>query len=416
MEKITSHSKLAPIPLRLPQKLLFKGFEAMQRGRLHITIPGQQDVILGSTDEVQATLTVHHPQFFTRCLRSGDIGFAEAYMEGDFDTDNLVNLLKWFLLNIDASPGLSGSQKSVWWINLLKPLNRLQHFLQPNNRQGGRKNIAAHYDLSNDFFATFLDESRTYSSALLENDLNLREGQIRKYQRLCKKIHLSQDDHVLEIGSGWGGFALYAAKNFGCQVTTTTISQKQYEHVQKLIQSEGLQEKITLLFQDYRDLQGSFDKIVSIEMLEAVGHEYFPIFFQQCAKLLKPQGLMGLQVILCHDSRYQQLRKGVDFIQKYIFPGSLLPSLSRLLEAANQKSAFSLHNYFDMASSYAKTLSHWRENFLKNLDHIREMRFDEPFIRRWLYYFAYCEAGFSMRNITVAQMILTQPNNTSLKD
>jgi cyclopropane-fatty-acyl-phospholipid synthase len=278
-----------------------------------------------------------------------------------------------------------------------------------------RENIREHYDLSNEFFQLWLDPTMTYSSAYFERaDDSLEAAQIRKYDKLCRRLHLAPSDSVLEIGSGWGGFSMHAARTFGCRVTTVTISQQQFDEASRRIREAGLGDRIQILLCDYRDLRGQFDKIASIEMLEAVGDKYVDGYFAKIDELLAPRGLAGLQAILCPDSQYPILRDGVDFIQKHIFPGSLLMCNARIGEAVRACGDLNLFDYEDMAPHYALTLKRWRETFEEKLDAVRALGFDEVFIRKWRYYLAYCEAAFGTRHITVAQFVLSRADNLAI--
>jgi cyclopropane-fatty-acyl-phospholipid synthase len=293
--------------------------------------------------------------------------------------------------------------------------HRVAHKLRPNSRRTSRRNIKEHYDLSNDFFALWLDPTMTYSSAYWDQPgANLEQAQIRKYDVLCRRLRLQPSDQVLEIGSGWGGFSMHAAKNFGCHVTTVTISQAQFDEASRRIALAGLTNKIDVLLQDYREMRGEFDKIASIEMLEAVGERYLDGYFAQCHRLLSRKGLLGLQYITCPDAQYKVLRRGTDFIQRHIFPGSLLNSIGRVNTALNRTGDLFLHDLDDMGPYYARTLHVWRENFHRVLDAVRAQGFDETFIRKWDYYLAYCEAAFATRHISVVQAIYTRADNETL--
>ncbi|MEJ7611990.1 MAG: cyclopropane-fatty-acyl-phospholipid synthase family protein [Ferruginibacter sp.] len=390
-------------------------FENMDKGRLNISMPDGEVIIIGKGNaDFSASITVHRHEFFKRCVLYGDIGFGEAYTAGLWDSPDITNVLKWFLLNIENAPAVSGSRLRSFGLNILKMLNRLSHIRNRNTPAGSRKNIAAHYDLNNEFFSLFLDSTMTYSSAYFERDnMLLQEAQEAKYDRLCRQLHLSPDDHVLEIGSGWGGNAIYMAKHYGCRVTTLTISEEQYRWATDRIAAEGLQENVTVLLQDYRTMTGCYDKIVSVEMIEAVGHKFINTYFKKCSDLLKPQGILALQAITCPDSRYNSLRKGVDWIQKHIFPGSLIPSVGAINSAVNRTGELTLVDLKDIGLHYAATLVAWREQFNSNVVHIRSLGFDEAFIRKWNYYFSYCEAAFEMRNINAMQMVYVRPNVTT---
>jgi cyclopropane-fatty-acyl-phospholipid synthase len=312
-------------------------------------------------------------------------------------------------------PSVSGAKKVFSPINLLKLSNRIQHVFKPNSVEGSRKNIAAHYDLNNDFFKLFLDRTMTYSCALFDDQSeSLEQGQTDKYERLCKQIRLKAADHVLEIGCGWGGFAVHAASKYNCRITGITISKEQYEFAKERIGKAGLEDRVEIVFEDYRKVQGQFDKIVSIEMIEAVGHRYFKSYFGKINQLLKPNGILGLQAIIIPDSRYDEYRKSVDWLQKHIFPGGLLPSVAKINESINLTGTMNLYGFKEMGLNYAKTLRHWLNNFNDNVASVRKLGFDEIFIRKWEYYLCCCEASFLQRNINVVQMIYARPNNSDI--
>jgi cyclopropane-fatty-acyl-phospholipid synthase len=407
------------------QGAVLNAFAEMKLGRLRVELPDGTIREFGDSEVAAkqiapgvnnaAFLRVRRPAFFTKSALYGDIGFAESFIDGDWETPDLTSLLGWFLLNVDNAPTLSGSQKAKSLaLNLLRFGNRIGHLLRPNTRAKAQSNIRAHYDLSNDFFALWLDPSMMYSGARWSSGVNsLEQAQVAKNESLCQKLQLKTTDHVLEIGTGWGGWSLHAAKKYGCRVTTLTISQQQHDLACQRIAEAGLSDRVEVKLQDYRDLNGEFDKIVSIEMLEAVGHKYLPEFAAVCNRVLKKDGLIALQFITCPDSRYDQLRQGVDFIQKHIFPGSLLLSVNRLNDLLAKKGGFVLHGLEDMGRDYVRTLLAWREMFHAKLDEIRALGFDERFIRKWNYYFCYCEVAFSMRNISVVQTVHTRPNNLS---
>lgn len=405
-------------PYGLYQKLLFSLFKKMTVGQLTMYLPDGQRLIFGDgLADYQATIKVYNNDFFKRCILFGDIGFGESYVDGDWETENIKDVIEWMLVNIEQHPTLMDEGAKWAPVNFLKTLNTIYHRIRPNTVKGSSKNIAAHYDLSNDMFKLILDPSMTYSSGIFKDPhQTLADSQVEKYEALCRKLHIKETDHVLEIGSGWGGCAIYIARNFGAKVTTVTISKEQYDFAKKRIEEEGLADRIDIRLCDYRLLQSKYDKIVSIEMLEAVGHKFYPVFFKQCDHLLKKGGLMGLQVILCPDHRYESFRKSSDWIQKYIFPGSLLPSYSMIQKMINKTGTLNLHNYEDITDSYAKTLLIWQDNFNANLKHVRELGFGDSFIRKWNYYFSYCAGAFKMHNIKTAQMIFSRPNNPTLID
>jgi cyclopropane-fatty-acyl-phospholipid synthase len=397
------------------ERLVLKTLGQMPMGRLELTLPSGEQLLLGNgEDGLKARVYIKDKDFFRRIFLYGDIGFGEAYTEGLWETDNITEVIRWFILNIEHTPGLSGSKTQAAAVNVLRLFNKLFHRRRANNLDGARKNIAEHYDLHNDFFALFLDPSMTYSSALFrEEGMNLQEAQMAKYERLALQLKLQPGDHVLEIGSGWGGNAIYMARNYGCRVTSITISEEQLKLARQRVQEAGLTDRVSIELQDYRLLEGSFDKIISIEMLEAVGHEFLESYFQRCHELLNKGGLLALQVITCPDSRYESLRKGVDWIQKHVFPGTLLPSVGAINKAINKTGDLSLVDLKDIGLHYARTLSTWHANFNQQLDNVRKLGFDEQFIRKWNYYLCYCEAAFRMRNIQVMQMVYSRPNNLS---
>ncbi len=413
----------------VPAASIFQGavlnaFAAMKLGRLRLELPDGAMREFGAPGAVAAAvapgvsntafLRVRRPAFFTKSALYGDIGFAESYLDGDWETPDLTSLVGWFILNLEQAPTLTGSQQAKSLaLNLLRAANRLGHLLRPNTRATARRNISDHYDLSNDFFALWLDPTMMYSGARWAGVTTLEAAQAAKNDALCRKLHLQPTDHVLEIGTGWGGWSLHAAKNYSCRVTTLTISQQQYDLARARIDEAGLSDRIEVRLQDYRDLTGQFDKIVSIEMLEAVGHEYLREYAAVCNRVLKRDGLIALQFITYPDSRYDQLRRGVDFIQKHIFPGSLLLSVNRLNHLFADQGGFVLHGLEDMGRDYSQTLHHWRQLFHARLDQVRSLGFDERFIRKWDYYLCYCQAAFAMRNISVVQTVHTRPNNLS---
>jgi cyclopropane-fatty-acyl-phospholipid synthase len=410
---------------------IFRAFAGMTRGHLRMELPdggvheiGTQADALARSLPLGLTASVHirvrREAFFKKCVLAGDIGFAESYIDGDWETPNLTAVIAWFLLNVEDAPTLSGSAKKQaqsWALNLLRVTNRLGHALRPNTRAIARRNIAQHYDLSNDFFALFLDPSMMYSAArwpAAGPELSLEDAQREKNDALCRALRLAPTDHVLEIGTGWGGWSLHAARNYGCRVTTVTISQQQFELATKRIAAAGLADRVWVELRDYRDIRGTFDKIVSIEMMEALGHRYLPEFCAVLNRLLKRDGLLALQFITCPDARYEEFRRGVDFIQKHIFPGSLLLSLNRVNEQLARAGGFVQNRVDDFGPDYARTLRIWRDNFNARLEQVRALGFDDRFIRKWTYYLGYCEAAFAMRNISVVHTLHTRANNLAL--
>jgi cyclopropane-fatty-acyl-phospholipid synthase len=355
--------------------------------------------------DLRASLNVLHPRFYTQVLFGGSIGAGEAYMAGHWSSDDLTVLLRIILLNQRVFEGLDRGLS-----RLKAPLYKAYHFLHKDSRKGSRINIAAHYDLGNDFYALFLDETLTYSCAIFDRpDSSLQEASVAKYDRICKKLQLSPEDHVLEIGTGWGGFAIHAAGRYGCRVTTTTISRAQHDLALERIRSAGVGDRVQVLFKDYRDLKGRFDKLVSIEMIEAVGHHYLNTFLRCCSNLLTEQGTMLLQAITIADQAFERHKKEVDFIKRYIFPGSCIPSVAAMGDAVAAATNLRLVHLEDITPHYARTLRTWRERFFHNIQQVRALGYSETFIRMWEFYLCYCEAGFQERYLGDVQMLFAKP-------
>ncbi len=337
----------------------------------------------------------------------GSIGAGEAYRDGWWSCDDLVALIQIFARNMQASSELGG-----YWSSLVDFGRKITHRFNRNTRSGSRRNIAAHYDLSNQFYQLFLDPTMTYSSGVFaDENSSMEEASIEKYDRMCRKLRLLPSDHVLEIGTGWGGFAEHAVKHYGCRVTTTTLSQAQHDYAQQRFQAAGINDRVTLLLSDYRELTGQFDKLASIEMVEAVGHEYLNTFFAKCSSLLKADGLFAFQAITMPDQRYEQYLRSVDFIQKYIFPGGCLPSLGAMTRSVGRVTDFQFAHIEDFAEHYARTLDHWRTRFHANADAIANLGMTESFLRLWDYYLCYCEGAFREKQIGVCQVLLQKPRN-----
>ena len=343
---------------RFCRRQVLSVFKPLRRGSLSLRMPDGQEMVFGGFEPgPQAEVHVRDDRFFRRCVAAGDVGFGESYVAGEWDTPDIASVISWFLANTDQSPSVSGSAASKWRVNLFRWVNRIAHRLRANSLSNSRRNIHEHYDLGNEFYALWLDSTMTYSSGLfLSPELTLEQSQLAKYDALCRKLKLCASDHLLEIGTGWGGFACHAASRYGCRVTTVTISEEQHRFALRRVDSEGLAGRIDVRLQDYRSLSGSYDKIASIEMLEAVGDEYLEVYFAQCDRLLKADGLLGLQFINSPDSRYDEFRNGVDWIQKHIFPGSLCPSIWRVGEAIRNTGDLFLHHLDDFGLSYARTL------------------------------------------------------------
>ena len=327
-------------------------------------------------------------------------------MSGKWSSPDLLDVMRIMCANIDVLNGMDDSRFFGQRI-----MDKMDHWLNRNTIRQVRENIACHYDLSNDFFALFLDSTMMYSAAIFPHEkASLDEAAIHKLDVICQKLELNPGDHLLEIGTGWGGLAIHAATHYGCQVTTTTISRQQFEVASDRICKSGLAEQITVLFEDYRDLQGQFDKLVSVEMIEAVGHEYYSQYFTSCASLLKKNGLMLLQAITVPDQRFQHTQQSVDFIQKYIFPGGSLPSHETIIAALKDNTDMVMVGMQEIGSDYAKTLEAWHQRFTDKLEQVRELGFDEYFIRMWDYYLRYCQGGFQERVLGTAQIMLAKPD------
>lgn len=400
----------------LYEALVLRMLRRFDEGGLRMVWPNGRSEVFGQEGApVTAEIRIRNLEFFQHVVLYGNIGFGEAYVHGDWDTDDIGAVISWFIRNLHHSQGAKASSNRLPGLNLLKWVNRARHLLRPNSVTTSRRNIAEHYDLGNDFYSLWLDPTMTYSAARFENDSqSLEDAQRSKYDALCQKLELKATDHVLEIGCGWGGFCTHAARTYGCKVTAVTISQEQHRYATERVKREGLEHLVEIRLQDYRHITGQFDKIASIEMLEAVGDAYVDGYFAKCQEVLKPEGLLAFQVITVPDCRYENLRKGVDWIQKHIFPGSLLLSMARINGAINRAGDMFLHGLEDLGAGYAKTLNLWHQKFNTVLDQVKDLGFDERFVRKWNFYLKYCEAAFATRNISVVQAVYTRPNNGSL--
>jgi len=390
---------------RVARRLLYGRFAQLSCGKLTIT-EGVDQLRFGPGDPgaPDASFRVLDPRFYGGVLLGGHLGAVETYLDGWWDTGDLTTLVRLMVQNRAVLDSFEGGLA-----RFAQPLRRAWHAMRRNSRSGSRRNIAAHYDLGNDFFASFLDDTLTYSCGIFERpDMSLREASIAKYDRLCRKLSLGPGDHVVEIGTGWGGFALHAATTYGCRVTTTTISREQHRLATERVRAAGLSEHVTVLLRDYRDLDGRFDKLVSIEMIEAVGHRFYRTFFTKCANLLRPGGQMALQAITIDPRHYEQARREVDFIKRYIFPGANIPSVPVLRHAAERLAGLALLHVEDITPHYAETLKRWRENFLARWDRLRSLGFSEEFRRLWEFYFCYCEGGFRERFLGDVQMLFAR--------
>jgi len=404
---ISSNSKMT----MLARYLVHKQLKSLHTGCLKIE-EGDNTFTFGeqeSDEKTTATLIIHDNSCYSEIMTGGSIGAAESFMTGDWSTPDLTQLVRVMVSNLDILDQMEGGLAS-----LSKPLLKAFHYFNSNSEKGSRRNIAAHYDLGNDLFELFLDPTMMYSSGIFPTaDSSMEEASLNKLKIICEKLNLSEQDNVVEIGTGWGGFAIYAAKNYGCRVTTTTISQQQYNLAEERIKQAGLEDKITLLMNDYRDLQksyaGSFDKLVSIEMIEAVGWKFYDTFFSHCSSLLKPEGIALIQAITIADQRYDQARKDVDFIQRYIFPGSCIPSVTALVSASTKASDFSLIQAQDFGNHYARTLKKWHEVFNAKSEEVSALGYSDDFKRMWQFYLSYCEGGFAERSIGVNHLVFAKP-------
>lgn len=392
----------------LTQKLLFRALRRFSIGSLTLH-DDDAAFVFGEPDGPgpHAVAIIHDARVYREMLTGGALAAAECYVAGFWESPDLTDVVRVFAVNLEATNGIDKTAGT-----LIRPALRFAHWLNRNDRYGSRRNIRAHYDIGNDLFKTFLDTSMMYSSAIFPSaEATLEEAQHYRLDRICKKLDLKPGEHLLEIGTGWGGLAIYAARHFGCHVTTTTISDEQYQHTLQRIEAEGLGDAITLLKQDYRDLTGQYDKLVSIEMIEAVGHEFLPGYFQTLSSRLKDDGVALLQCIAMPDQRYEHYRTSVDFIRKYIFPGGHLPSVSVLMDNLRQHTDFQLVHFEDITEHYALTLKEWHKRFVAARSCILDLGYDESFYRLWRYYFSYCEGGFAERAITTNQIVFAKAGN-----
>ncbi len=387
------------------RRLVLKQLAALPHGALRIEEPDGNVIRLGGHDEAGVIL-LRDWRTYSMMMSGGALGAAEAYMEGGWDSPDLVAVIRYFAANIQAMRTLEGGLAKI-----SKPALKLLHRHNRNSLQGSRRNIAAHYDLGNDFFALFLDRSMMYSSAVYPRpDAGLEEAAEHKLDLVCQRLELKPGMEVLEIGTGWGGLAIHAAKHYGVNVTTTTISREQARYAREAVKAAGLEERITILEKDYRELDGRYDRVVSIEMIEAVGAEFLPGYFKVLGERLKPEGKLLLQAITVPDQRYDYARKQVDFIKRYIFPGGFLPSVSVMTDHFTRHTDLVATELYDIGHDYARTLHHWRERFLAELPRIRELGFDERFIRMWDYYLCYCEGAFLERAISTVHIVANGPS------
>lgn len=402
-----ARARRPPIVERFARSAVLARLAGIKHERIVIEDAGERIVCGQDAEDAEliVALRVHDRRFYSDLALGGSMGAGEAYIAGSWSTDDLTALVQIMIRNRDVMEGLDSGLA-----RLANPARKLLHYFNRNTKSGSQRNIAAHYDLGNEFFELFLDKSLMYSCAIFERpDASLEEAARAKVDRICRKLDLHAHDHLIEIGTGWGGFAIHAAKNYGCRVTTTTISRAQHDYAVKKIAEAGLSGRVTVLFKDYRDLTGQFDKAVSIEMIEAVGHHFLDAYFRKCGELLKPDGMMLLQAITITDREYAGAIRRVDFIKKYIFPGSFIPSVTALCDSITRASDLRLSHLEDLTPNYAETLKHWRLRMFANVEKVRALGYPEEFIRMWEFYLRYCEGGFRERYIGDVQILLTKP-------
>jgi cyclopropane-fatty-acyl-phospholipid synthase len=391
---------------KLCRTIMLKVFASLPQGQMVIKEKGVLVDTFGQKDsDLHAEIDIQCLSVYQKLLFGGSVASGETFSEGLWTTPNLTNVIRIFARNL---PVLDNWEAKMEWLAF--PIRKISHLANKNSATGSKKNIAAHYDLGNKLYTRFLDESMMYSAAIYPTqDSTLAQAQTTKLTAICNKLQLVPEDHLIEIGTGWGGLAIFAAKHYGCKVTTTTISEEQYQYTQDLINKEGLQDKITLLKEDYRLLEGKYDKLVSIEMIEAVGKEYLPTFFKKCSTLLKDQGLMVLQAITISDHRFDSYSKSVDFIQKHIFPGGFLPSQLLINQHLRKHTDLMIRDLHDIGLDYARTLKDWHHKLLENKEPLAKDGYDDRFMNMWRYYFSYCEGGFLERTISTVQLVISKP-------
>ncbi len=396
---------------RTAAAVIFRYFRVLRRGALHMTLPNRETRVFGDTStESPAAIRVHDWRLFPQLLCRGDIGFGEAFADGSWTSEDPTRVLRFFAENMDVF-----DDRRVLWTKALRVVNAFAHRFRANSKEGSKNNIPAHYDLGNDLFQRFLDERLVYSCAVYnESTDTLEQAQLNKLRTMISKAKITSEHHVLEIGSGWGAFAVEAVKQTGCRVTTITLSAEQHRAAVERARTEGVADRIEVLLCDYRDVPGKYDRIVSIEMLEAVGHERLGLFFERIDALLKPDGVLAIQFITVPDHKYDDYRRGCDWIQKYIFPGGHCPSVSAVCSAAAKRSAFVVETLENIGPSYARTLKEWRERFRTRSTELSALGYDERFQRMWEYYLSYCEAGFASRYLGTVQVVMTRPFNREL--
>jgi cyclopropane-fatty-acyl-phospholipid synthase len=399
----------ATLLARLGRKLLLKQLRQFEHGELRLVEPDGREHVFGRRHvgfDLGCTVHFDHAQVFADAAFGGTVGAGEAYIRGLWRCDDLTTLVRIFVANREQMNRMDSR-----WSLVSRPLLTLFHWTNRNSRNGSARNIAAHYDLGNELYQLMLDDTMAYSCAIFPRaNSTLAEGSEAKFDAACRKLDLKPTDHVLEIGTGWGGFAIHAVQKYGCRVTTTTISAAQRDFAVRKIAALGLADRITVLLKDYRDdLEGPYDKLVSIEMVEAVGASFLDGYFRQCSRLLKPEGAMLLQAITIQDQIYAQALKSVDYIKRYVFPGSFIPSVQTLSKSVAKVTDFKIFHLEDIGPHYARTLRLWRERFFRNRAAVRELGYSDSFVRLWEYYLCYCEGGFMERQLGTVQMLLTKP-------
>jgi cyclopropane-fatty-acyl-phospholipid synthase len=408
LRRTTREASATRWTVKLARTLVTQQLRQLGIGELIMVEHGTRRRFGRAGSKLAVTVEILSENFWTDIAFGGTVGAGEAYINGYWRCDNLTALVRIMVVNADLMNALEKR-----WAWLSRPVMRLLHFMSRNTKDGSRRNIAAHYDLGNELFALFLDETMAYSCGIFERaDATLYEASIAKFERICRKLQLSPADHLLEIGTGWGGLAIHAARHYGCRVTTTTISREQHALAKEKIAAAGLTDRVHVLLEDYRDLTGQYDKLASIEMVEAVGHDYLDTYFRKCSALLKPNGMMLLQAITIRDQLYAAALGSVDFIQRFIFPGSFIPCVAALSSSIQRTTDMKVFDLVDIGPHYATTLRHWREAFFERLDEVKALGYSDAFVRLWEYYLCYCEGGFIERQLGDVQILLAKPRAT----
>jgi len=400
-------SRPAGLSNRLARSLILRQLEKIADGQLVVEEMGRQWRFGDPSQRLPRPVTVRilHPSAWSDFVFGDSSAAGEAYIRGRWQCDELTDLVRLFLRNREALDGLDGGLSWLW-----QPVRKLGYWLQRNTKAGSRRNIQAHYDIGNDLFRLFLDRNLMYSSAYYPTaETDLEEAAEAKLDRICRKLELRPEHHLLEIGTGWGGLAIHAARHFGCRVTTTTISREQFELARKRVEQEGLADRVEVLCEDYRDLTGHYDRVVSVEMIEAVGHQFMAGYFAQCSRLLKADGSMLIQAITIADQSYEEALREVDFIKRFVFPGGFLPSVTEMAKALTRATDLRISHLEDIGLHYARTLRDWRARFMARLGEVRALGYSEEFIRLWDYYLCYSEGGFAERHLGTVQLLLTKP-------